>query len=145
MRRTAVLPAEPPSGRAAWYGICYTISPAPGEDIEPFKFSNIYVPSADRVRERAEGGGPAWFEPGAEFVAALRPYLERVSAFPASRLRATAEPARAEATPRPAPPPAAHAGGEDGAARTWILVAASLCALVVVGVIARGRRGSLAT
>jgi hypothetical protein len=80
------LAAEPPGQAQAWYSIRYTISPAPGEKMEKFTFHNAYVPGANRIRERAEGGGVAWFEPSDAFVRAVRTVLDDVKPFPAAKL-----------------------------------------------------------
>jgi hypothetical protein len=80
------LAAEPPGQAQAWYSIHFTISPAPGEEMEKFTFRNAYVPGANRIRERAEGGGVAWFEPSDAFVRAVRTVLADVKPFPAAKL-----------------------------------------------------------
>ena len=55
--------------------------------MKSFTFRDAYVPSADRLRERSEGGGFAWFEPSRAVARAVRPMLKRLAAHPASRLR----------------------------------------------------------
>ena len=143
------LAAEPPAAAAGWYTIRYTISPGEGEDIEPFTFRNAYVPSADRVRERAEGGGFAWFEPSRDMVRALAPYLDRVEPFPASRLRGLDATTAGASAPEPADPGVGswgerqHGAAETGGGAPWgplALAAAGAALLAALVGVARRRR-----
>jgi hypothetical protein len=150
------MPADPPSRAAAWYAIRYTISPGEGEEIKSFTFRNAYVPSANRLRERGEGGGFAWFEPYGEFVRAVRPALRRVTAYPASRLRGLdggAVQARVaeEVGAAPDRAPVALVAPAGSKPWGWIAIAVFAGAVLVAVCAARGRRrrssvhGSVAT
>ena len=138
------VPADPPPRPAAWYSIRYTISPGDGEDIKPFRFRNAYVPRANRVRERDEGGAFAWFEPSRAFVREVLPVMRRVTAYPASRLRGldakALEPRVIEAVPSPGRPTAARATGDGSTPWGWIAIAASAGAVLLAALAARGRR-----
>src|SRR3954451_11609692 len=48
------IPGEPPPPASPWYQVRVTVSPAPGEDMEPFTFRYAWVPSAGLTRGRAE-------------------------------------------------------------------------------------------
>jgi hypothetical protein len=138
------VPADPPPRAAAWYSIRYTISPGDGEDIKPFTFRNAYVPGANRLRERDEGGAFAWFEPSRAFVREVRAVMRRVTAYPASRLRGldanALEPRVIEVAPPPGRPPAARATGDASTPWGWIAIAASAAAVLLAALAARGRR-----
>ncbi len=141
------LAAEPPGQAQAWYSIRYTISPAPGEKMEKFTLRNAYVPGANRIRERAEGGGVAWFEPSDAFVRAVRTVLDDVKPYPAAKLTGLEaglpdvrvdEVVAAPAEQQPAPP-------GDSSPWPWIAGAAAVLLLALaLGMALRFRPGGTA-
>jgi hypothetical protein len=137
------LAADAPAHAARWYQIRYTISPAPGEDMKPFKFRNVYVPSANLIRERGEGGEYAWFTPDADFVAAVRPALAKVDAYPASSLRGL-NAKLPDVTPAEVVlPPSEPATVADNSSAPWVWIVlggiAALALLAAVLLLARRR------
>lgn len=124
-------PALPPAHAAPWYRLRITVG---GEDIERFTFTDAYVPSADRIRRRAEGGGYEWVE----VIDDLKPVLRNVSAglepLPAASLRGV------EASARPAPPAPPRQTGTEW---YWFALAAGalLASLALGGRQLRASRG----
>jgi hypothetical protein len=116
-------PALPPAQAAPWYRLRITVG---GADVKRFTFTNAYVPSADRIRRRAEGGGYEWVE----VIDDLKPVLRNVSAgldpLPAASLRGL--------DAAPAPTPAAPAPQrETGTAWHWFALAGARLAFLGLG------------
>ena len=130
------LAATAPTQAGPWYRIRYTVKPAPGEDMEPFTFKNVYVPGARLLREGGE-----WYEASPAMAAAVAPLLKRVEPFPAAELQGVE--AR-QSTPAPT-------AADTGSSPAWPWIAAGVGFVLLAIAIMRGLRrrrlprGSLAT
>jgi hypothetical protein len=114
-------PALPPARSAPWYRLRITVG---GADIKRFTFTDAYVPSADRIRRRAEGGGYEWVEVIDDLKPVLRNVSARLEPLPASSLRGIhVAPAPAQVRATPAPPTPAR---DTGPAWYWFALAAGI-------------------
>lgn len=123
-------PAPPPRRAAPWYRLRITVG---GEDIRRFTFTNAYVPSVDRIRQRAEGGGYEWVSVIPDLRPALQYVAGRLTPLAASKLRGVAAPrAHTRQTGAPAPPAAATAPDPTGIPRPLIVAAVPLAAALLL-------------
>jgi hypothetical protein len=79
-------PTDPPAAAAAWYRVRFTVDERDhggGYD----SWTVAYVPSADRLRIRDEGGDFAWVALNARTRVALKRAVRHLPAFPKTRLR----------------------------------------------------------
>jgi hypothetical protein len=100
--------ARPPARAAPWYRLRITVG---GAEIKRSTFTNAYVPSANRIRRRAEGGGYEWVEVIDDLKPVLRNVSARLEPLPLSSLRGIdVAPVTAQVRVTPAPPAAADTG-----------------------------------
>jgi hypothetical protein len=79
-------PTDPPAAAAPWYRVRFTVDERDhggGYD----SWTVAYVPSADRLRVRDEGGDFAWVALNPRTAAALKRAVRTLPAFPKARLR----------------------------------------------------------
>jgi hypothetical protein len=79
-------PADPPAAAAPWYRVRFTVDEREhggGYD----SWTVAYVPSADSLRVRGEGGDFAWVALNPRTAAALKRAVRDLPAFPKARLR----------------------------------------------------------
>jgi hypothetical protein len=79
-------PTDPPAAAAPWYRMRFTVDER--EDGGGYEsWSVAYVPSADSLRVRDEGGDFAWVALNPRAAAALERAVRNLPAFPKARLR----------------------------------------------------------
>jgi hypothetical protein len=79
-------PTDPPAAAAPWYRVRFTVDEREhggGYD----SWTVAYVPSADSLRVRGEGGDFAWVALNPRTAAALKRAVRNLPAFPKARLR----------------------------------------------------------
>ena len=136
-------PTDPPVAAAPWYRVRFTVDEREhggGHD----SWTVAYVPSADSLCVRDEGGDFAWVALNPRTAAALRRAVRNLPAFPKARLRGLhVEPAQAQVDEvfTPAAQTAATHDRLDSGTTPWAGIAAvALAVAVVLATVARTRR-----
>jgi hypothetical protein len=119
-----------PSSAAPWYRLRISFAPEGDEPVEPFTVTHAYVPSADLLRVRDDGGVIRWLEVNDDLRPVLRNVAAELEPLPAAsvpgidarRMPPAALPAR------PQPPPARDAGTAWG---WFVLAGAGMAALAI--------------
>lgn len=133
-------PTDPPAAAAPWYRVRFTVDmreEGGGYD----SWTVAYMPSAESLRVRAEGGGFAWAALNPRTAAVFRRAVRSLPAFPKAQLRGLhVKPLQAQVDEifTPAAGTAATRDGVDGAT-PWGLIAgvALAAALIVLALVAR--------
>ena len=131
-------PTEPPAAAAPWYRVRFTVDEREhggGYD----SWTVAYVPSADSLRVRDEGGGFAWAALNPRTAAVLERAVRDLPAFPQARLRGLhVEPPRAQVDEvfSPGTGAAATRDGIDSGAGPWGLIGGALAAAIVLATVA---------
>jgi hypothetical protein len=144
-------PTDPPAAAAPWYRARFTVDEREhggGYD----RWSVAYVPSADSLRVRDEGGGFAWVALNPRTAAVLRRAVRNLPAFPKARLRGLHdEPpgAQVDEVFTPATQSAVRRDLIDSGTTPWgWIVGGALAAALVLAMVAltvrRRRRGDMA-
>jgi hypothetical protein len=139
-------PTDPPAAAAPWYRVRFTVDAREhGGGIESWGVA--YVPSADSLRVREEGGDFAWVALSPRTAVVLERAARDLPAFPRARLRGLeVEPpqVRVNEVVRFAPRPDAK-GGESATAPWGWIAGGALSAMLVLLTVARTlrRRGAL--
>ena len=136
-------PTDPPAAAAPWYRVRFTMDAREhggGYD----SWTVAYVPSADSLRVRDEGGGFAWVALNPRAAAALERAVRNLPALPKTRLRGLqVKPphARVDEVFTPAAQPATTHDRTDSATPPWSWIAAgALGAVLVILMVARTLR-----
>jgi hypothetical protein len=138
-------PTDPPAGAAPWYRVRFTVDERDhggGYD----SWTVAYVPSADSLRVRDEGGGFAWVALNPRTAAVLERAVRDLPASPKARLRGLhVEPPRAQVDEVFSPATRAPATPDriDSGAGPWGWIAGALAAgiaLAAAAVTLRRRR-----
>jgi hypothetical protein len=137
-------PTDPPAGAAPWYRVRFTVDEREhggGHD----SWTVAYVPSADSLRVRDEGGDFAWVTLNPRTADVLKRAVRNLPAFPRARLRGLhVKPPQAQVDEMFTP--AARTAGrrdriESGTTPwSWIAGGALTAALVLVAVVRILRR-----
>jgi hypothetical protein len=137
-------PTDPPAVAAPWYRVRFTVDEREhGGGFESWTVA--YVPSADSLRVRDEGGGFAWVGLNPRTAAVLKRAVRNLSGFPSARLRGLhVEPPQAQVD-EVFTPAARTVGGRDRIESgttpwSWIVGGALAAALVLVAVARTLRR-----
>jgi hypothetical protein len=136
-------PTDPPAAAAPWYRVRFTVDmreEGGGYD----SWTVAYVPSADSLRVRAEGGGFAWAALSSRTAAVFRRAVRSLPAFPKGRLRGLhVKPpqARVDEVFMPAQTAATRDRIDSGTTPWgWIAGGVSAAALVLLVLVARTLR-----
>jgi hypothetical protein len=136
-------PTDPPAAAAPWYRVRFTVDEREhggGYD----SWTVAYVPSADSLRVRDEGGDFAWVALNPRTAAVLKRAVRNLPAFPKARLRGLhVEPPQAQVDEvfTPAAQTAATRDRVDSATRQWGWIAAgAFAAALVLVTVARALR-----
>jgi hypothetical protein len=136
-------PTDPPAAAAPWYRVRFTVD----ERVHGGAYDSwtvAYVPSADRLRVRDEGGGFAWVALNARTAVVLKRAVRNLPAFPKTRLRGLHfEPPQAQVDEvfTPAAQTAATRDRIDSGPTPWGWIAgAALAAALVLVTVARTLR-----
>jgi hypothetical protein len=98
-------PTHPPAAAAPWYRVQFTVDEREHGGGYA-SWSVAYVPSADSLRVRDEGGDFAWVALNPRTAAVLKRAVRHLPAFPKARLRGLhVEPPRRRSTRSSRPPP----------------------------------------
>jgi hypothetical protein len=128
-------PTDPPAAAAAWYRVRFTVDEREhggGYD----SWTVAYVPSADSLRIRGEGGGYEWVALNPQTAAVLERAVRNLPAFPKDRLRGLrVEAPRAQVdevfTPSAQTDATRDRGGSGTTSWRWIAGAVLVAALVL--------------
>jgi hypothetical protein len=135
-------PTDPPAAPAAWYRVRFTVDER--EDGGGYgSWTVAYVPSADSLRVRDEGGGFAWVALNRRTVAALKRAVRNLPGFSKARLRGLhVEPPRAQVDEVYTPAQTAATRDRiDSGTTPWGLIAGgALAAALVLLTVARTLR-----
>jgi hypothetical protein len=144
-------PTDPPAAAAPWYRVRFTVDEREhggGYD----SWTVAYVPSADSLRVRDEGGDFAWVALSPRTAAVLKRAVRNLPAFPKARLRGLhVESPRAQVDERftPAAQTAATRDRIDSGTTPWGWIAggalaAALALVIVARALRRRRHGEVA-
>ena len=132
-------PTDPPAAAAPWYRVRFTVDmreEGGGYD----RWTVAYVPSADSLRVRAEGGGFAWVALSSRTAAVFKRSVRNLRAFPKGRLRGLhvkLPEARVDEVVTPAQTATARERIDSGTTPWgWIAGGASAAALVLLVLVA---------
>jgi len=126
---------DPPPAAAPWFRLRITVRGEPGEQMEPFSFTNVWVPSEGLMRARGEAGEPVWMIVSPDVQRTLERAARGLEPFPAARLTGLdAKPPEAQVSEVVLPPerPAVAASG-GGSTWPWIAGGVVLLALTAAG------------
>jgi hypothetical protein len=136
-------PTDPPAAAAPWYRLRFTVDmreDGGGHD----SWAVGYVPSADSLRVRAEGGDFAWVAVSPRTAAVLKRAVQGLPALPGARLRGLdvePPPVQVDEMFTSAARTAATRDWSDSATTPWGLIAVgALAAALVVLTVARSLR-----
>jgi hypothetical protein len=136
-------PTAPPAAAAPWYRVRFTVNERDhGGGFDSWTVA--YVPSADSLRIRDEGGGFAWVALNPRTATVLKRAVRGLPAFPKARLRGLhveAPQAQVDDAATPATQAAATRGRIDSGPMSWgWIVGGVLGAALVLVTVARTRR-----
>jgi hypothetical protein len=136
-------PTDPPAAAAPWYRVRFTVD----ERVHGGGYDHwtvVYVPAADSLRVRDEGGGFAWVALNPRTAAVLERAVRHLPAFPTARLRGLhVDPPQAQVDEvvGPAAPTAATRDGVAPGTTPWGWIAGgALAAALVLLMLARALR-----
>ena len=134
-------PTDPPAAAAPWYRVRFTVDAREhGGGIESWTVA--YVPSADTLRVREEGGDFAWVALAPRSAAVLERAVRRLPAFPTASLRGLeVEPPQVRVSEVVSFAARPHVKAGESATTPWAWVAGgALAATLVLLTVARTLR-----